>query len=45
LPPETSARQCGQVRASATPHSSQNLAQPGLAAWHRGHRMAETPEA
>src|SRR6516164_3334222 len=39
---ETSARQCGQVRASRVPHSPQNLAHSGFAAWHRGHRIAGT---
>ena len=42
LLPETSARQCGQVRASGAPHSSQNLALSGFVAWHRGHRIAGT---
>jgi len=42
FPLDTSARQCGQIRASRAPHSSQNLAPTGFVAWHRGHRMAGT---
>ena len=38
---DTSARQCGQVRASRAPHSSQNLAPAGFVAWHRGHRIEQ----
>ena len=38
---DTSARQCGQVRASRAPQSSQNLAPAGFVAWHRGHRIEQ----
>ena len=41
FPLDTSARQCGQIRASRAPQSSQNLAPAGFVAWHRGHRIEQ----